>query len=298
MPRLSFSVPSHLQGLRLDQALSALVPGLSRRGARALIERGGVYLQGRRCRTASKFVLAGAEVSVEEEAPRPSREAAVRILWEGEGIVALDKPSGVPAVPTRSAVQGTLLHALALKLGRPVNQLHPVHRLDAPTSGVVLVAVEAVAAAFLGQALQEGRLRKTYLAWVSGAPEPPEGEWSWPLGEVERDGRVPVDPAGRPALTRYRTLERRRDASLLELEPVTGRTHQLRTHCAQAGCPILGDRTYGGPLTAGRALLHAWRLRFPLPGGGERTVEAPLPEDMPREQGAGIGSSRPRASRG
>jgi 23S rRNA pseudouridine1911/1915/1917 synthase len=281
--RRSLIVPHELKGLRLDQALAGLIPDMSRRRARAMIEAGAVYLEGRRCRTASKFVLAGAVLAIEDEAPHAGRAAVeMRVLWEGEGIVALDKPGGIPFAPTRSAVQGTLLHALARSLGRPIQQLHPIHRLDTPTSGVVLVDLDASAAAFLARALQEERITKIYLAWVSGAPEPPEGEWTWPLTEVQSDGRVRVDPSGRPCLSRYKTLERRGDSSLLELQPVTGRTHQLRAHCAEARCPVLGDKTYGGPLLAKRALLHAWRITFPLPGGGEQTVEAPVPEDMRR----------------
>jgi 23S rRNA pseudouridine1911/1915/1917 synthase len=281
--RRTFTVTPDLQGFRLDQALTALVPGLSRRGARALIERGAVYLRGRRCRTASKFVLAGATLYIEEDGHEALAEvAAPHILWEGGGVVALDKPAQVPFAPTRSAVQGTLLHALARQVGRPVNQIHPIHRLDTPTSGVVLVALDPGAAAFLSEALQGGHLRKTYLAWVSGIPSPSEGEWSWPLGDVGSDGRVSSGGSDRPALTRYRVLEHRGNVSLLEAEPVTGRTHQIRAHCALAGCPIVGDRTYGGPLTASRALLHAWRVAFPLPEGGEMEIEAPIPPDMVR----------------
>lgn len=283
MARRSLIVPQEFKGLRLDQALAGLIPNMSRRRARAMIEAGAVYLDGRRCRTASKFVLAGAALAIEDEAPRAVLAAAeVRVLWEGEGIVALDKGAGIPFAPTRSAVPGTLLHALARALARPVQQLHPIHRLDTPTSGVVLVALDASAAAFLTRALQEERITKTYLAWVSGAPEPPEGQWIWPLTEVQSGGRVRVDPSGRPSLSRYKTIERRGGSSLLQLQPVTGRTHQLRAHCAQAGHTILGDKTYHGPLCAKRALLHAWRISFPLPSGGEQTVEAPVPEDMRR----------------
>jgi 23S rRNA pseudouridine1911/1915/1917 synthase len=272
-----------MAGLRIDQALAALVPGMSRRGARALLESGAVYLEGRRCRTASKFVLEGATLSIEDDETRSVLvEPEVRILWEGEGIKALDKPAGIPFAPTRSSVRGTLLYALARQLRRPVNQLYPVHRLDTPTSGAILVALESQAAAFLNRALQTGQVTKSYLAWVAGAPEPAEGDWVWPLSEVREDGRVHPDPRGRPALTRYGILEARGGAALLQLQPVTGRTHQLRAHCALAGHPILGDKTYGGPLLAKRALLHAWRITFPFPGGGEQTVEAPVPEDMKR----------------
>ncbi len=283
MAKCTLHIPADMAGLRLDQALTALVPELSRRGARALIQRGAVYLGGRRCRTASKFVQAGVQVGLEESLPRRERAGPVEviILWEGEGILALDKPAGVPFAPTRTAVEGSLLHALARRLGRPMNQLHPIHRLDTPTSGVVLVALTAAAAGFLGDALAQGRVHKTYLAWVARRPVLPEGEWAWPLSSVE-GGRVRVDAEGRPATSLYRVLGTRSGERLLELRPLTGRTHQLRAHCAAARCPIVGDKTYGGPLTAHRALLHAWRIVFPLPGGGEQAVEAPVPEDMQR----------------
>ena len=283
MARRSYTITDEQRGLRLDQALAALVPGLSRRGARSLIESGAVYLEGRRCRTASKFVRSGASITLETLAP-PSAVTLpeIRVLWAEQGLLALDKTAGVPFSPTRSTVEGTLLYALARNLGRPIQQLHPVHRLDTPTSGAVLVALTAEAAAFMGRALEGGHLRKTYLAWVSGCPAPGEGQWGWPLTEVGGDGRVHTDPAGRPATSLYRTLRLLGEESLLELHPVTGRTHQLRAHCALAGCPIVGDKTYGGPLTAPRALLHAWRLAFPLPEGGEQVVEAPIPPDMER----------------
>ena len=283
MARRSYTITDEQRGLRLDQALAALVPGLSRRGARSLIESGAVYLEGRRCRTASKFVRSGASITLETLAPPLAVTLPkIKVLWAEQGLLALDKTAGVPFSPTRSTVEGTLLYALARNLGRPIQQLHPVHRLDTPTSGAVLVALTAEAAAFMGRALEGGHLRKTYLALVSGCPAPGEGEWGWPLTEVGGDGRVHTDPAGRPATSLYRTLRLLGEGSLLELHPVTGRTHQLRAHCALAGCPIVGDKTYGGPLTAPRALLHAWRLAFPLPEGGEQVVEAPIPPDMER----------------
>ena len=283
MARRSYTITDEQRGLRLDQALAALVPGLSRRGARSLIESGAVYLEGRRCRTSSKFVRSGASVTMEHHEP-PAAVALpeVRILWEGQELLALDKQAGVPFSPTRSTVEGTLLYALARNLGRPIQQLHPVHRLDTPTSGAVLVALTTEAAAFMGRALEGGQVRKTYLAWVSGHPSPPGGEWRWPLTEVGSDGRVHTEVSGRPAARLYRTLRLLGREALLELHPLTGRTHQLRAHCALAGCPIVGDKTYGGPLTAPRALLHAWCLAFPLPAGGEEVVESPVPPDMDR----------------
>lgn len=284
--RRSFTVPKELDGERLDKALAALAGDLSRRAAREALQRGGVYLEGTRCRTASRPVRAGTRIGLEEAVrPPEGTQPEVRILGLQGDLLALDKPGGVPLAPTRDSVEGTLLHALARSLSRPIASLHLPHRLDAPTSGVVLVALSPSVARFLGEAFREGRVSKTYLAWVAGMPSPPEGRWNFPLTPPRR-GTVAVDPGGKPASTQYRVREARGADTLLELSPRTGRTHQLRVHCAAAGCPILGDRRYG-ILRAGveRALLHAWRIEFPLPGGGIMALEAPPPEDM--ERGAG-----------
>lgn len=280
--RRHFRVPENLKGFRLDAVLAALDPRLSRRRAKDLIERGAVYLDGRRCRLCSRIVGAGASVEVEASGGRPlSKAVPAEVLWQGEGILALLKPAGVPAVPTRESVAGTLLHAAARRLGRPLRELHPLHRLDTATSGVFLVAVEASAAAFLGEAFARGGVEKVYLAVAAGLPSPPEGVWEWPLSEP-REGKVAVEPGGRPARTRYRVLEDRGGTSLLELRPETGRTHQIRVHAATAGHPLLGDLKYGGPWGARspRLLLHAFRVTFPLPSGGRQTVEAPPPEEL------------------
>lgn len=276
-----WTVPARLDGVRLDQALCELSPGLSRRRARLLVGQGSVYLDGRRVRVLSRPVAAGAALTVatEELVRAPGGEVAV--LWEAPDALVLDKPAGVPLVPTRRASADCLLAALARDRGVPLPALHPVHRLDSPVSGAVLVALTRESAGFLGAALQAGLIGKTYVAWVAGTPEPPEGAWSWPLSRGG-GGLVRVTGSGRPAETRYRLLERREDRALLELVPVTGRTHQLRVHCAHAGHPILGDRRYGGgAVGARRLLLHSLRIAFPRPGREETvTVEAPLPDDF------------------
>jgi RluA family pseudouridine synthase len=278
--RRSVTVPRELAGSRLDQALAALADGLSRRAARVLIERGSVYLDGLRCRTASRAVAEGARISVEEGPALPPEAPDVAVLWREGPILVMNKPAGVPFAPTRAAAAGTVLHALARRLALPLQSLHPVHRLDTGTSGAVLVALEAGAAAFLGEALREGRVAKSYNAWVAGEPEGAEGSWSFPLGRPA-GGVVRVDPSGREARTLYRVLAREGEWSFLELRLLTGRTHQIRVHCAAAGVPILGDAKYGRPDPRfRRPLLHSRRLVFPLPGGGEAAVEAPLPADM------------------
>ncbi len=278
--RHSFTVSGELAGSRLDQALAALAEGLSRRAARALIEQGAVYLDGRRCRTASRAVAEGARIAVEEGPAPPTEVPDLAVLWRQGPLLVMNKPAGVPFAPTRAAAGGTVLHALARRLGIPLKALHPIHRLDTGTSGAVLVALEARAAAFLGEALREGRVAKTYNAWVAGQPKGAEGSWSFPLGRPV-GGVVRLDPSGREARTLYRVLAREGEWAFLELRPLTGRTHQIRVHCAAAGVPILGDVKYGRPDPRfRRPLLHSRRLAFPLPGGGEAAVEAPLPADM------------------
>ncbi len=273
-------MPEELEGERLDRALAALGLCPSRRGAKEALVRGSVYLDGRRIRVASRLLRAGARLRVEAFPARPGPPVPLRILWEEPGLAALDKPGGVPLAPTRAAVEGSLLHALSVARGLPLSALHPAHRLDTPTSGVVLVALCAAEAARLGGAFREGGVRKTYLAWVHGRPDPPEGLWDWALTEA-RGGVVRVRPDGRPARTRYHLVREEGARSLLRLEPETGRTHQLRVHCAAAGLPIVGDRKYGrGPDGVKRALLHAWRLDFPRADGGRQVVEAPVPPDM------------------
>ena len=169
------------------------------------------------------------------------------------------------------------------------------HRLDVGTSGLVVAARTADAHRAVARAFAEGRVEKTYLALVWGHPQPREGSYDWALGPDRRDRRrMKVDTAGRPARTRYRRLADARHASLVELRPETGRTHQLRVHLARAGHWIVGDDLYGGPrhrgvrdpelrraLSPPHPLLHAWRLALP-----ETEVtpalrfEAPLEEDF------------------
>ena len=277
-----WTLPKEFHGERLDAALARLAGDISRRSARKLIEQGSVYVDGKRVRTQSHPVSEGCLLSlatgeIADQAP----QGTVRVLWERGGILVLDKPPLVALVPTREASAGCLLYALARERGVPLRSLRPVHRLDTPTSGAVLVALNGESAAFLSAALQARRIRKIYLAWVSGVPEPPEGTWEWPLSRGA-GGVVRVDGDGRSAQSRYEVVETGENAALLQLEPLTGRTHQLRVHCAEAGYPILGDRKYGKTVPGiARGLLHSFRITFPLPsGGGEATVEAPLPEDM------------------
>lgn len=232
----------------------------------------------------------GAGVSASPLNPNEIAYARFLVLREDEHILALNKPPGLSSQGGRGQHRtlDDYLAAFAKSSGR---RPQLVHRLDRDTSGVILAARSQPAASFLGKALMARRFRKTYLAVVAGPLDRADGEIDVPLRREEQ-GReawsrpaAPDHPGAQPALTRYRTLAANTQAALLELEPVTGRMHQLRVHLAHLGRPILGDPRYGGALTlAGapvpRLMLHAARLRFPHPDGGFPAVGAPLPRDI------------------
>jgi RluA family pseudouridine synthase len=218
--------------------------------------------------------------------------AAVRswVILEDEHVIAFNKPSGLSSQGGR--IQAHTLDDLLWAFMRS-NGKRPelVHRLDRDTSGVILAARTKPAAGFLGKALQARRFKKTYQALISSAPEPKAGTIEAPLlrQEIGRESYMrvvtPDTPGAQAALSRYRTLSASEDGALVELDPATGRMHQLRVHMASIGRPLAGDVRYGGALTfAGRAaprlMLHASKLVFPHPSGGYTTVEAPLPDDF------------------
>jgi 23S rRNA pseudouridine1911/1915/1917 synthase len=209
----------------------------------------------------------------------------------------IDKPPGLSLAtprdrPERAAerlVAALAAEERALLEGR---ELHLVHRLDAPTSGLVLVALDAEEHRRLVTELGGRRILKLYLALVWGRPRPARGRFESPLGPDRSDRRrMRVDAAGRPAVTDWAVLAAAPHVALVALRPRTGRTHQIRVHLAAAGHPIVGDDLYGGPrhrglrdpalraaLDPGRTLLHAWRLELP-----ERTpsrFQAPPPADF------------------
>ena len=223
----------------------------------------------------------------------PEEVAFVRslVLYEDADILALAKPAGLSSQGGRGQVHtlDELLWAFA-KPGKARPRL--IHRLDRDTSGLILSAKTKPAAGFLGKALMKRKVFKTYRAIVApGPPDPPQGLVDLPLRreEVGREAYMRVCAEGHPdaeaARTRYRTVAKGPAAALLELEPETGRMHQIRAHLAALGRPIAGDARYGGALAlAGqrvpRLMLHALALRFPHPAGGEKRLEAPVPADM------------------
>ena len=212
-------------------------------------------------------------VPLEEPEPQyPAQEGSLTILYEDEHILAVDKPAGMLIHPSRSQFTDTLANFVAgyyQKTGQAA-AFHPVTRLDLDTFGVVLLGKNSHTHALLSQ----NPLEKTYEAQVYGAPTQAEGVIDAPIARRPLPSLLrQVSPEGKPSLTRYRVLSRQEKTAVLALTPVTGRTHQLRVHCAYMGFPIVGDPQYGSPesqafskeMGAATQLLCAKTLRFSHP---------------------------------
>ncbi len=220
-------------------------------------------------------------VTIEEEAPDyPAQEGELHILYEDDALIVLDKPPGIMMHPTFNRLDGTIANRLLYYYQQTGQKcaIHLVNRLDRDTFGVVLIAKNSHTHAILCDHLQNGRIHKTYRAAVFGHPTQPEGEICAPIARLSPTSLLRcVREDGKPAKTHYRVLASDETCSLLELQPLTGRTHQLRIHCAYSGFPILGDPQYGTPESQAFSLrlgcqwqqLCAMSLRFPHPLTGE-----------------------------
>ncbi len=217
-----------------------------------------------------------------------------RILFLDDHVVVVDKPSGMPSVPARTPFDPPDV-ARVLAAGVLAGAIAPeaVHRLDRDTSGLLVLARTALARRTLGGAFERREVKKSYLAVVVGRPPVPAGTIHLPLGADPASApRQRVDPIhGRVATSRWWTIASgwpTAEQTFLGLEPVTGRSHQLRAHLAWLGCPVAGDRLYCRAATAsvGRLWLHAGRIAFPHPADG-RTVELVAPLCLESSGGPG-----------
>ncbi len=232
-----------------------------------------------------------------------------RVLARAPGFIAVDKPPGAVVIPARKAGEETSLReALEEELRQKV---FVVHRIDRDTSGVLLFALDAASHRTLSMAFEAGEVEKQYLALVHGRLEDPV-EISFPLISARRGRMRRARPGenGKSAVTRFRPVETFERATLVEAQPLTGRTHQIRVHLLEAGYPLLVDSQYGQPaellgseigdpgsgVLLTRTPLHARRLVIPaLPGIEPCAIESPMPSDMARVLGVLRSSSRVHA---
>ncbi len=290
-------VPDGLDGERLDAALCRMF-GLSRAQAADLIGNGAVLVAGQPA-SKSDRVPAGQWLEVTLPPPpvpltaTPQAVPGLTVLYEDADIIVVDKPVGVAAHPTPgwtgpTVLQGLLAAGHTVATSGAAERQGIVHRLDAGTTGVMVVAKSEHAYSELKQAFRDRTVDKRYHALVQGHPDPLRGTVDAPIARHPAgDGRFAVISDGRPSVTHYDTLEAFRAASLLEVRLETGRTHQIRVHMAAVRHPCVGDRLYGAdPVLAARLglsrqWLHAVRLSFAHPADG-RTVEftSPYPADL------------------
>lgn len=251
-----------------------------------LLRHGGAHLDGRPHGGADlpERIPAGTRVDLHALArePEPIALAPAHVLALRDDWLALDKPAHVAVQATRASRIAALEPALRAARGEP--GWAAVHRLDRETSGVVVFARDARAAARLGAAFAARRARKRYLALVSPAPASDAFSVSGWIARTLHPTRYRYvlrerpAPGHRASETRFRVLARAGERALLEAEPLTGRTHQIRVHCEAHGCPIVGDGRYGG-VPAARVQLHAAELGF-ADRGEELALRAPLPDDL------------------
>ncbi len=282
-------------GQRIDVYLAGKLPELSRARVQALISEGKVEVNGRPIK-ASYRIVGGEKVSIEYaiELEKPKlipEKIPIRILYQDPDIIVVDKPSGMVVHPGAGRRSHTLVNAL-LYLFPDLDKLEPqdrpgiVHRLDKETSGVLVVARSLRALKGLQQQFKERTVQKRYLGLVWGNIRHAEGRISWAIGRhARRRERISVKTdRPRQAETIYRVCRVYQEFTYLEIQPLTGRMHQIRVHMAAAGHPLVGDSRYGrrGPRRPSpRLFLHAWKLTIEHPGSGQ-TLEftAALPSDL------------------
>ncbi len=301
----TLEVTEEMAGQRLDLALAALRPDLSRTRAQAAIKAGEVMVNGKAAkpsllmeagqRLALAPSLGQATSGVTAGATRPQAEAIpLRIVYEDDRLLVVDKPAGLvthpaPGHPTGTLVNALLAHAPSMDEESDTPERPGiVHRLDKDTSGLLVIAKDAATHAALATQMKERAMVKRYLALVEGRVEPAQGEIEAPIGRDPRQRMrmaiVSEVRGGREARTRFRTLQALPGGrTLLEVQLETGRTHQIRVHLAAIHHPVVGDPIYGRPQPPKppRQFLHAAHLEFRHPWTGEWLVfDAPLPDDL------------------
>lgn len=298
MSELRETIPDALAGERVDRVV-ALLCGVSRTEASALVAAGAVRVGGRPLTTRSSRVSAGDVVeislppSAEDGGLTAEPAVAFDVVHADDDVIVVDKPAGLVVHPGAGNQRSTLVQGLLARFpdiaavgepGRP----GIVHRLDKETSGLLVVARNPEAYEGLVVELSERRVARGYIALVWGIPDAPRGVVDAPIGRSKRAAtRMAVATGGRAARTRYEVVRSYTDpveVTLLRCELETGRTHQIRVHLAAIDHPVVGDRSYGGArqsFPVDRFFLHATHLAFEHPATGEpMAFDSTLPQDL------------------
>ncbi|WP_018228725.1 23S rRNA pseudouridine(1911/1915/1917) synthase RluD [Methyloversatilis universalis] len=289
---LQATVPAGVVGERLDAVLAKVWSQYSRSRLQGWLREGRVRVDGRECSDARRRTFSGERLeldpgSLPEDTVHAPQDIPLRVVFEDDTVIVIDKPAGLVVHPGNGVPDGTLLNALLFRwpeLAR-VPRAGIVHRLDKDTSGLLVVARTVEAQTDLVRQLQARTVSRRYFAVVAGSVGA-DGTVDAAIGRhpVQRTRMAVVQAGGKPARTHYFVRERLRDATLVECRLETGRTHQIRVHMAHIGHSLLGDEVYAPRNVAerfSRQALHAWRLGLVHPRSGEEVGwEVPLPADM------------------
>ncbi|MFN2524666.1 MAG: RluA family pseudouridine synthase [Actinomycetota bacterium] len=292
--RIAFEATESEAGTRVDVVIAART-GLPRAAVQKALRAGEITIDGQSVRPSHRLEAgqsAWGELVVPSASEPSPEDIPLTIRYSDDRVLVVSKPPGLVVHPDAAHPGGTLVNAL-LGSGEPLSRVDAgrpgiVHRLDKDTSGLLLVAKDDGAQAFLAAALKRRAVERRYYALVRGAFTVPTGTIEAPVGRDPRRRRLmAVVSVGRNAVTHYEVLQAKGDLSFLDVRLETGRTHQIRVHLAHVGHPVMGDRTYGGVSELSRALglerpfLHAWSLAWPDPTSGEilRVTES-LPPDL------------------
>jgi 23S rRNA pseudouridine1911/1915/1917 synthase len=282
-------VPAEAAGERLDRFLASLPEVGSRGAAERLVEKGAALVDGTR-RPKSHRLEGGEELELEvpESAPTElqAEDLPLRIAYEDEHMLVVDKPAGIVVHPSPGHASGTLVHGLLGRTAGGDDEDRPgiVHRLDRDTSGLLVVARTEEAYGQLQEQVRNRELERRYKALVRGRPRSRRGRIEAPIGRDRHDPtRQSLDTdTPREAVTHFEVEQVLAKHALLDVRLETGRTHQIRVHLAAIELPVVGDPVYGiADEQLKRQFLHAWRLAFPHPMTGEPVeVESPLPPEL------------------
>ncbi len=270
--------------MRLDVYVAQYWPERSRSQWQKLIKDNRVFVNGDPV-TDSSFEL-GEDDEVTIKAPKPPvLTGDIEVLYEDDDVLVMNKPSG-----TLSHAKGftpeefTVADFVRKHMTEVDDSIRPgiVHRLDRDTSGIIIAAKHESAKSYLQRQFQDRRAKKTYIAVISGTPKEPTAKIDLPIGRnPKRPSSFRVDSKGKASQTIYKVLDSNGTMSVVELKPITGRTHQLRVHLAYIGTPVVGDVVYDGLKSPiGRLCLHAHELEITLPSSKRMTFSAPIPKDM------------------
>jgi 23S rRNA pseudouridine1911/1915/1917 synthase len=286
--KLRFNSPA--ADLRLDKYLTEFLPQFSRAYLQRLIGQGHVLVNGRKAKASQRLaksdrITVELPPSLDHPLPEP---IPLAVVYEDGDIIVVDKPAGLtvhpaPGHPSHTLVNAILAHCPGLTMKNDVMRPGIVHRLDKDTSGLIVIAKSDFAREYLVAQFKSHAVNKRYLVLVKGRLSPEQGIIEAPIGrDPHRRRRMAVVESGKQATTQYQVRKYLDNYTLLEVSPVTGRTHQIRIHLSAIGCPVVGDPTYGIKLAhLDRQFIHACGLGFRLPSTEQyQEFTSPLPPDL------------------